>query len=181
MADTDPYAGIEDEDERRLVYQNLLKQHEQDEAEYGRKKEIYMGLEKDWDAYRQVQLHEDGEFNKYSAMFAAGSFGVSFAFIDKIAPFQQALHKTVLAAAWLCFAVTLVLNIAIHLFSSVIHGKYCDDVAENIRRGYEGKPFVEYKRWYYRRAMNALYALAFLGFLGGMVCLVSFVFLNASN
>jgi hypothetical protein len=181
VADTDPYAGIESDEERQLVYQNLLKQYERDEADYSRKKEIYNNLEKDWNAYRKVQLHEDSEFNKYIAMFAAGSFGVSFVFIDKIAPFQEALHKTVLVAAWLCFAVTLVLNAAVHLLSSFIHGKYCDDLSENIRRGYDGKPFLEYKRWYYQRVMNALYLLTFLGFLGGMACLVSFVFLNASN
>jgi hypothetical protein len=186
MADADPYAGAETEEERQIIYQRLLKEYEREEAEtehkqavYLRDKEIYDSLSKEWQGYRDVQLAENAKFNQYIAMFAAGSFGVSFAFIDKIVPFQSAANKPVLIAAWGLFAITLVLNVLIHLVSSFIHGKYCDIVAENVDRGYEGKPYKPVRRWYSGWVMSALYVIAFLGFLGGMACLVTFVLLNA--
>ena len=183
MADTDPYAGIETEEERQAVYKKLLAQYEQDEAayrkaEYARQKEIYGIFAGDLERCRQVQLHEDKQFYKYIAMFAAGSFGVSFAFINDIVPFRQAVHKPVLVAAWAALAATLVLNVAIHRISAIIHGKYYDAVSGNIRRGYYGTPLKPYKKWYAGWVMSVLYWLYFISFLGGMTCLIAFVFLN---
>jgi hypothetical protein len=186
----DPYAGLETDEERQAVYERLLEQYKQDEAEYQKKLTEYEQVEHawkeavrksfagDWDHYRKVQLDEDGQFCKYISMFAAGSFGVSFAFIDKIVPFQTALHKSVLVAAWALLAVTLIVGVAIHFASGIIHGKYCDMVYENVERGYEGKPPLSYKRWYTSWIMTTLYAADFISFIGGMTCLVLFVFLN---
>jgi hypothetical protein len=180
---TDPYAGIETEEERQAVYQKLLARYEQEEteyqkAEYARQKEIYDLFATDLERCRRIQLEEDKRFCKYIAMFAAGSFGVSFAFINDIVPFQGASHKLILVAAWASLAATLIINIAIHLVSSVIHGKYYDAVSDNIQRGYDGKPLQSYKKWYTGWVMSVLYGLDFIGFLGGMACLVTFVFLN---
>jgi hypothetical protein len=183
MPDTDPYAGIETEEERQTVYKSLLARYEQEEAEYRqaeytRQKEIYGLFAGDLERCRQIQLHEDRQFYKYTAMFAAGSFGVSFAFINDIVPFQAALYKHVLVAAWACLAATLIINVAIHLISSAIHGRYYDTVSDNIQRGYDGKPLRPYKKWYTGWVMAVLYWLDFIGFLGGMICLITFVFLN---
>jgi hypothetical protein len=183
MADIDPYAGIETEEERQAVYKKLLARYEQEEteynqAEYARQKEIYGLFSGDLERCRQVQLHEDEQFCKYIAMFAAGSFGVSFAFMNNILPFKDASHKPVLVAAWACLAATLVINVAIHLISSVIHSRYYDAVSGNIQRGYDGKPLRPYKKWYSGWVMSVLYWLDFSSFLGGMACLVAFVFLN---
>jgi hypothetical protein len=104
---------------------------------------------------------------------------VSFAFIDKIIPFREAAYKYVLVASWACFAAALVFSVIIHLAGSFIHGKYCDIIKENTRRAYDGTPPLEYNKWYMGRIMPALYTLDFIGFLGGMVCLVGFVFFNA--
>jgi hypothetical protein len=183
MTDTDPYAGIETDEERQAVYERLLEQYQKDEAEYqraeyARQKEVRDSLADDWNHYREVQLKEDSQFCKYTSMFAAGSFGVSFAFIDKIVPFQTAVHKNVLVAAWALLAATLIVGVAIHFASGIIHGKYCDMVSENVQRGYEGKPPLPYKRWYTRWITAVLYAADFISFIGGMTCLVLFVFLN---
>jgi ABC-type Fe3+-siderophore transport system permease subunit len=184
MTITDPYAGIETDEERQVVYQNLLKQYERDSAEYQktefeRQKSIREFFTKDSESYRNVQLHEDKEFNKYVSMFAAGSFGVSFAFMNNIVPFNEAAHRHVLIAAWALLAAALVISVLIHRISAVIHGKYYEAINNNIRRGYEGKPPLGYKRWYSLWVMAALYWLDFIAFLGGMACLIAFVFLNA--
>jgi hypothetical protein len=183
MADVDPYAGVETEEERQAIYQKLLAQYEQEEthykeAEYERQKEIYGMFAGDLKHYRQVQLHEDNQFCKYTAMFAAGAFGVSFAFIDKIVPFQEALYKPVIVAGWACFAVTLFINVAIHLISSAIHHRYYDMISDNVQRGYDGKPLRPYKRWYSGWVMAVLYWFDFMSFLGGLACLIAFVLLN---
>jgi hypothetical protein len=183
MTDIDPYSGTETEEERQAVYQKLLKQYEQEKTEYqkaedARQKDIYGLFAGDLERCRQVQLHEDKQFYKYIALFAGGSFGVSFAFIGNIVPFQGAVYKPVLVAAWASLAMTLVINAAIHLVSSVIHGRYYDAVSDNIQRGYDGKPLRPYKRWYTSWVMAVLYGLDFIGFLGGITCLIAFVFLN---
>jgi hypothetical protein len=183
MADVDPYVGVETEEERQAVYKKLLAQYEREkveyeQAEYKRQKEIYNLFAGDLERYRQVQLHEDEQFCKYASMFAAGAFGVSFAFINNIVPFQGAMHKHILVAAWAALAVTLLINVAIHLVSSVIHGRYYEAISDNIQRGYDGKPQLPYKRWYSKWVMAVLYRLGFISFLGGMVCLIIFVFLN---
>ena len=179
VQDIDPYAGIETEEERQAVYQALLDKYRQEESEYARKRDdVYEALIKDWSEYREVQIAQDSLFNKYITTITAGLFGVSFAFIDKLVPFQAADYRAVMVCGWALFAVTLVTAIVCHLVSSFIHSRYCEDIAEDIQRGYEGKPYIQRKRWYYRWALNVLYITSFLGFLGGIVCLILFVTLN---
>jgi hypothetical protein len=176
MASEDIYADVDTDEERQEIYQNLLKQYDKDV--YDRRKSIRESYTRDLEHYRGVQLHEDKQFYKYTAMFAAGSFGVSFAFINNVVPFGEAVHKYVLITAWACLAAALVINIAIHRISAVIHGKYYDAVCGNIQRAYDGKPALEYKRWYTGWVMELLYWLDFASFLGGMACLIAFVVLN---
>jgi hypothetical protein len=190
MADIDPYVGIETDEERQAVYERLLEQYQKEEAEYQRaqakraqvesvrQKEVYNLFKYDWDHYRKVQLHEDDQFNRYIAMFAAGAFGVSFAFINDIVPFKTAAHKDILVTAWACFAATLLVNVVLHRISSAIHKKYCNMISENIQRSYDGEPPLPYKRWYTGWVMAVLYWLDAICFMGGMTCLIVFVFLN---
>jgi hypothetical protein len=174
----DPYEGLETYEERQAVYQELLEKHKEEKAECSRQQGIYDSFSKDWEHYRKIELRENREFYKYVSMFAAGSFGVSFAFIDTIIPLQAADYKLVLAGGWACFAAALVFSLIIHLVSSFIHGKYCDVINENTQRAYEGKSLLGYKEWYTTWVISALYVLDFICFLGGMACLVGFVFLN---
>jgi hypothetical protein len=183
MADINPYEGLETEEEKQAMYRKLLDQYEKDDAdyrkaEYARQKGIYDLFADDLKRYRQVQLFEDKQFCKYIAMFAAGAFGVSFAFINDIVPFQGALHKGILLAAWACFAGALVITVAIHLVSSAIHGAYYDTISDNVQRGYDGEPYRQCRKWYSGWVMTTLYWLDFACFLGGMACLVIFVVLN---
>jgi hypothetical protein len=179
---SDPYADIKTDKERQAVYQNLLAQYELDRAwrsaEYARQKEVYDTSLKTWSHFRETQIREDGEFCKRISLFAAGSFGVSFAFIDKIVPFQTALHKPVIVAAWACFAVALIVNVAIHLTSAAIHGSYCDVINGNTQREYNGEPALPLRQWYTGWVMSVMYGLNFIAFLGGMACLIAFVVIN---
>jgi hypothetical protein len=176
MPETNPYEGADTDEQRYTVYRQLLDRY--DQAEYERKAQIHEGWMKLWDKNRDIQLHEDREFYKYTGMFAAGSFGVSFAFINGMIPFQTALHKPVLAAGWACLAAALIVNVAIHLISAFIHGSYCRRIAANIEREYERKPPLPVNRRESDLAIDILYVLNFVGFIGGIVCLVAFVFLN---
>jgi hypothetical protein len=183
MADIDPYAGAQTDEERQVIYQELLEQYNKEAAEYEkteheRKKEIHNTLMGEWHHYRKTQLRENRAFYRHVAMFAAGSFGVSFAFINNIVPFAAALHKPVLITGWALFAVTLIIDAAIHLISGFIHGSYCDIVSDNVQRGYDGKPYRPVKRWYSGWVMGALYILDFTAFIGGLICLIGFVMLN---
>jgi hypothetical protein len=168
----DPYAGTTTDEERRAVYQELLK------ADYERKEKIRTTFMAEWDRHRSVQLRENKAFYKHTALFAAGSFGVSFAYINNIVPFIGALHKPVLVTGWAFFAMVLILDGAIHLVSASIHGAYCLTINKNIQRGIDGEPLLPIKRWYSVWVMKALYVSTFFAFIGGMICLIGFVILN---
>jgi hypothetical protein len=179
MADlfNDPYAAAESDDERRAIYARLTEDYERKKADHDRI--VYDSLIKDWDKYRAQELEQSDKFTKTAVMLSAGAFGVSFAFVDKIAPFAAAVYKPVLVGGWGCFALTLVCSLLCYLVSSIIHGKYCDGIAENMTRGYDGRPFQSLKKWYSEWITLLSQIVAFIGFLGGMACLVIFVTLNA--
>jgi hypothetical protein len=189
MHDTahDPYEGIETEEERQAVYRKLLSKYEEESGLYAeavkeaarRKEQIREQLRGDLKGYRKIQLEDDDRFSKNIVTLAAGAFGVSFAFIDRIIPFHASGYKFVLAASWASFALTLVFSILIHLVSSFIHGAYYDDVERAIVSLDNDKPLVLKKHWYSRWVMDVFYILAFIGFLSGISCLVLFVFLNS--
>jgi hypothetical protein len=160
VAEHDPYSGAKTDEERQTIYQELQARYEQ--SEYERKERIRQSLMPDWDRFREVQLREDRAFCRHIAITAAGFLGASFIFYRGKVP----------VPGLALFAAALVITAAIHLVSSFIHGAYCDTIAENIQRGYDGEPFRPMKKWFSGWLMRALYAADFAAFTGGLLFLV---------
>jgi len=175
----DPYAGAETEEERQAIYEGLLIQHEKDVQEYEYKRKVYDDFSAAWDAQRQIQLEADARFHKNILAMAAGSFGVSFAFINQIIPLAGAAHTAVLVLSWLFFGLSIVCAVLEPRIGSVIQDRLLDDIEKNIELGYEGRPYKERNKWL-MFPTRALSWLSFILFAGGVLCLLCFVYLNTA-
>lgn len=173
----DPYNGLETEEEKAYKYQQLLEAYQKETDAY--KRQVYEDGQKKWEAYRKVQLEQDGAFDRNIITIAAGSFGVSFAFISSIVKLENAVFFPVLCTAWALFAACIVISLLGFMVSSLIHGKYCDEARENVKRGYAGEPYIEKRHWYSGWVTRLCNWLAFFSFTGGAACLITFVLLNA--
>ena len=172
----DPYADAETQEEREAIYQKLLTQYEQ--AELERRKIIYSDLVTDWKHHRAIQQDIDERSHKSLLTIAAGSFGVSFAFISQIVKLESAVSIPVLILSWAFFALTIVLAILELKVGSVIQDKLLDNVENNIKRGYEGKPYLEPKKWLVMWPGRMLSWASVITFVAGVVCLLFFVLQN---
>ncbi|MCL2381302.1 MAG: hypothetical protein FWC64_06875 [Treponema sp.] len=174
----DPYAGAETEEDRQMIYQGLLAQHEQTARDYERKKEIYNGFSKIWDEQRSVQLDADRRFHKNMLTIAAGSFGVSFAFINQIVPLATAHYTGILIAAWVLFGLSIIFAVLEPRIASVIQDMLLDDIEKAIESEYEGKLYRGKNRKLVMLPTRILSWLAFILFTAGVVCLLYFVHTN---
>ena len=174
----DPYAGIETEEERQLIYRSLQTQHEQNTQEYERKKKVYDDLSLVWDDQRNIQLEADARFHKNILMIAAGSFGVSFAFVNQIVPLNNAFQTNFLIWAWISFGISIMLTIIDPFVTSFIQDKLLNNIEKNIERGYEGKPYTEINKRLVMLPTRILNCLAFGFFTVGVICLLYFVYIN---
>jgi hypothetical protein len=116
--------------------------------------------------------------DKWLMTLAAGSFGITFTFIDTLVPLQSAVGKPLLLTAWACFALVLVIQLAGFTLSSICFTLMVDEEDRNLTRKYEGKE-PEYKRRsiYFDPNHVLMYAVLFI-FIGGLVCLLSFIARN---
>jgi len=174
----DPYAGVKTKKERQAVYRRLLLRYENDVQEHERKRTIYDDLITAWDKQRKIQLEADSRFHKNVLAMAAGSFGVSFAFINQIVPLENAVHPAVLVLSWLFFGLSIVFAILEPRIGSVIQDKILDDIEKNMELGYEGRPYKESTKWLLILPTRVLNWLSFSLFTMGVICLLFFVYLN---
>ena len=174
----DPYAGAETEEERQMIYQSLLVQHEQAAHEYERKKKIYDNFSSMWDEQRNIQLEADARFHKNILVLAAGSFGVSFAFINQIVPLTTAFHTHILVASWFLFAFAIILAVFEPRLTSVIQDHLLNNIEKNIERGYEGKSYTGLNKKFVMLPARILNWFAFFSFVAGVVCQLYFVHTN---
>jgi hypothetical protein len=61
---------------------------------------IYDDFSEIWDMQHNIQIGIEERFHKNILMLAAGSFGVSFAFINQVIPLKEALQANVLFFSW---------------------------------------------------------------------------------
>ena len=174
----DPYEGTETEEEREAIYQNLLAQHEIATREYEHKKKVYNDFSAIWDMQRDVQLETEERFHKSILTLAAGSFGVSFAFINQIVPLQEAFQLNTLVIAWLFFGLSIIFTILESRIGSLVQDKLLNDIEENIEKGYEGKPYKKTNKWLVMLPTRILNWAAFILFTMGVLCLLYFVYIN---
>jgi hypothetical protein len=120
----------------------------------------------------------DDRFDKALFTIAAGSFGVSFAFINSIVSLATAAHLPVLAASWTCFALCLIVMVLGHLVSAEAFRKQCDNIVKNVTLQFEGKP-AENKA--VRDIVSPCNYASLILYAGGIVCLLLFIFLNATK
>ena len=182
---TDPYAGVESEEERQAIYQRLLEQHktelaawEYEQKETERRKAIYDDHMKEWYHQRGIQINVDKRFHKSILTIAAGSFGVSFAFISQIVPLSTAVGRAVLVAAWAFFGLAIVLALLELKIDSVVQDVFLDDIEKDLKSAYVGKPHKRTNRILTMWPVRIISWLSFISFGMGVVCLVYFVLMN---
>lgn len=176
-----PYAGAKTEKERQAIYQGLFLRHENAVREHERKRKIYDDFITAWDKQREIQIEADNRFHKSILTIAAGSFGVSFAFINQIVHLDSAVHSAVLVLSWLFLGLSIVFAVLEPRICSVIQDKLLNDIEKNIELGYEGKPYKETRKFLLMLPTRALNWLAFILFAMGVLCLIYFVYLNMAN
>ena len=174
--DQDPYAGATSDEEREAVYQGLLRRYE--ESEYERRKTIYSDFMVDWERERAILQDTDQRTHKLISTFAAGAFGVSFAFISQIVELSMAINIPVLILSWSLFAISIIFSILELKIDSLIQDKLLNFIEKNMERGYRGEPYLEPPRklitW-----PGRIFSWVSVGtFITGLVCLLFFVLQN---
>ena len=124
------------------------------------------------------QASEDDKKDKWMMSIAAGSFGLSFAFIDKIVPIESACYIPLLITAWSCFLGILLVGFIGFTVSALTHLYLAEEEAKNLPLKYEGKE-PEYKKRSILFDPNAVLGyVSILLFIGGSLCLVMFIAKN---
>jgi hypothetical protein len=139
---------------------------------------LYEANEHYTDKLIETQQKTDSFADKWLITLAAGSFGLSFAFIDTLVPLKNASHKPLLIIAWSCFAAVLILELIGLAISSLRFTLMVEEADRNLPLKYEGKE-PEYKRRsiFFDPNRVLMFTVLFI-FLGGLVCLLTFVARN---
>jgi hypothetical protein len=186
----DPYAGIESEEEQQRIYRELQAKYEKDMEDY-QKDEVRYAKElaeyqerarksclEAWRDGRQMQIAQNAAFDKNVILLAGGSFGVSFAFIDKIVPLAQAVLTPLLITSWAAFGLCLIISLFGFLVSAIVHAIQCHDAVEDMKLADKGLSIPEKQHWYGCWLTRLCNWAALAAFTGGVGCLIGFVYLN---
>ena len=138
---------------------------------------IYEDGMKNWFHQRDIQKDLEARSHKGLPM-AAGSFGVSFAFINQIVPLDNANGMVILVATWACFGLAILLSIFELKIGSAGQDIFLSDSEKNMERGYAGEPYKETSRIITMLPERIIGWLSFLSFGAGVVCLIYFVLTN---
>ena len=161
-----------------LSYEEKRIQYEHEQEVYKRKLAIYESSSKNWEILDEALTDQEKQFDKSSFAIAAGSFGVSFAFVGQVVPLEEAICRPVLAAAWAFFGFCLLIILIGYRASSIIYRSMCEEEKQNLNNLYEGK-LVKYKeRRIFFNCPEICNNLALISNAGGIICLILFVFLN---
>jgi hypothetical protein len=142
---------------------------------YEHERQIYEDNMRLWESYNQTCTAMDARFDKALFAIAAGSFGISFAFIDKFVDIAQAVYPTLLIASWACFAGCLIVMVIGHLLSAESYRRLRDEVARNMLLQYDGKSA---KNKPLRDIVSPCNYIALVSYVGGIICLLLFVPFN---
>ncbi|MDR3147913.1 MAG: hypothetical protein LBU00_06010 [Treponema sp.] len=142
---------------------------------YERQRKIYEDQMLLWETFNKTSSEMDARFDKTLFAVAAGSFGLSFAFIDTIISLASANCPGVLVASWACFAVCLIVIVLGHLLSAKAYSKQRDNVARNMALQFADKPAEDKIT---RDFVSPCNYIALFAYIGGIICLLTFVALN---
>jgi ABC-type siderophore export system fused ATPase/permease subunit len=152
-----------------------INDYEYQKETYEKQRKIYDDQMRLWETFNQTSSEMDARFDKTLFTIAAGSFGLSFAFIDKIVSLSSAVYLPVLIASWACFSVCLIVMVLGHLLSAETYRRQRDEVAESMVLQFKDKPAEDKVTRDFVSPCN--YAALFM-YIGGIVCLLLFVLLN---
>jgi hypothetical protein len=139
---------------------------------------LYEANERYTDKLIETQQKTDSIADKWLITLAAGSFGLSFVFIDTLVPLESAAYKPLLVAAWSCFAVVLILELIGFAVSSLRFTLMVEEADRNLSLKYEDKKPEYKRRGVFFDPNRVLMFAVLLTFLGGLVCLLVFVARN---
>ena len=148
-------------------------QYQKEEHEH--KRRIYDDNMRLWESFDRTCTSIDARFDKALFTIAAGSFGISFAFIDKFVAVAQAVYSPLLIASWACFSGCLIVMVIGHLLSAESYRRQRDEVARNMSLKFEGKT-AENKTL--KDMVSPCNYIALASYVGGIICLLLFVLLN---
>jgi len=153
-----------------------ISDYQQQVSSYERKRKIYDDNMRLWESYNSTCADMDARFDKALFTIAAGSFGISFAFIDKFVVIAEAVYSKLLIGSWSCFAVCLISMVIGHLISARSYGKQRDMVARSMYLQFEDKQPVEEETL--TDMVSPCNYIALISYIGGIACLLLFVLLN---
>jgi hypothetical protein len=146
------------------------------ENEHGWK--LYDASQAQIDILMRRQGEEFDKLDKWVMTMAAGSFGLSFAFINNIVKLEETCHIPLLISAWSCFLAVLAVGVIGFIISGLRHTILANEEAKSLPLKYEGKE-PEYKKRSIFFDANAVIGYAQIAlFIGGSVCLIMFIAQN---
>ena len=152
-----------------------ISEYQQQVMSYERKRKIYDDNMSLWETCNKTSSEMDARFDKALFTIAAGSFGISFAFIDKFVSVNDAVWSPLLVASWAFFAACLIVMVIGHLISAETWRKQRDQIAQDMLLQYDSKP-VEHKP--VKDKVSPCNSFALIFYIGGIVCLLWFVLIN---
>jgi hypothetical protein len=161
--------------QEREKYEKELQEWKENEE---RNWKIYHAGKSEIDSLMQRQGEECDKLDKWMMTMAAGSFGLSFAFIDTIVPVKTAHYLPFLFSAWSGFLAVLVIGVIGFIVSALVHTVHAEEESKMLPLKYAGKE-PEYKKRGIFFTANAVFGYAqILLFIGGSACLMTFIAKN---
>lgn len=130
------------------------------------------------DQCNQRQWDQDAKSDKWILTLASSSFGLSFAFIDKIVPLSSSSYRELLLSAWACFAMVLILELCGFMISSFLHSSLANEERKNISLKYRGEIPENKDRTIFFNSVSICGYISMLSFIGGIICLLLFIARN---
>jgi hypothetical protein len=127
------------------------------------------------DQCNQRQWDQDAKSDRWILSLAGSSFGLSFAFIDKIVPLQSSSYRWLLLTAWICFAAVLVFELCGFMVSSFVHSAMAREEWNNLALKYRGETPENKDRSIALNGVSLCGYVSLASFIGGTVCLLLFI------
>lgn len=144
---------------------------------YEEKKILYDFHKENSDRIEKERSFQQHSFDSWLLKLCAGSFAVSFAFIEKLIDFSAAVCKPVLILGWICFSACLVLSV----FGFMNSEKLCHIGFVNEWNKYKNETEnknIKISRNFRNRIARFLNYASFALFTGGVLCLIIFLAKN---
>jgi hypothetical protein len=167
------YGGIAVADQPEHILP--LEDYPHQQALYERRRKIYDDQMRIWETFDKTASEMDARFDRALFAIAAGSFGLSFAFIEEIVPLATASRPYLLVVSWACFALCLIVMVLGHLLSAETYRRQRDDVAKDMALQFNGKTAGDRP---VRDIVSPCNYISLIMYIGGIICLLLFVLLN---